>query len=38
MAEDGGEYAVWIARINYEGRNLLAVAQAEMRPSFSGVS
>ena len=38
MTEHGGEYAIWIARVNGERRNLLAVAQAEMHPSFSRVS
>ena len=37
MAEHGGEHAVGIARIDGERRNLLPVAQAEMRPRLAGV-
>ncbi len=37
MAEDGGEDAVGIARIDDDLRDLLAVAKAEVDPGAAGV-
>ena len=37
MAEDGDEEAVRIVRIDGDRRDLLAVAQAEVRPGLAGV-
>jgi hypothetical protein len=37
MAEDGDEEAIRIPRIDLDAGDLLAVAQAEMRPRLSGV-
>jgi hypothetical protein len=37
MAEHSGEDSIGVARIDGECGDLLAVAQAEMSPGFSGV-
>jgi len=37
VAQDSGKNLIRIARIDSQGRNLLAVSQAEMRPGLAGV-
>src|SRR5579864_1534460 len=37
MAEHGGKNAIGVPRVDGEGGDLLAIAQAEMRPCFAGV-
>src|ERR1700732_921384 len=37
MAKHGSEQVIWIARIDGQSRDLLAVAQTEVSPRFSGI-